>query len=117
MRSYCKHCKSEITSNTNWRHGEDCPICRHERDYVKSLVTPPDYETSAQYEKRTGKKLSDLAAVWIRIKNISAEPDFWLLDTLFEAKKFLAEEFDLGRAIVVAYTPEPPPGEWEPSEG
>ena len=57
MRYYCNYCKSEITSDADWRrHKEDCPICRYDRDYVRSLFKIPDCETPEQYEKRTGKK-------------------------------------------------------------
>jgi len=114
MRYYCKHCKSEITSDVDWRrHKEDCPICRYDRDYVRSLVKIPDYETPTQYEKRTGKKWPDNGAVWF--KHRDGKPFF---DSgIWGVCRYVTSKETGDKVIICAHTPEPPPDEWEPSEG
>jgi len=110
MRCWCKCCNSNIEINSKkWEPDPltmDCPVCRKEREYVKSLVILPDFETPAQYEKRTKKKLSDNAAVWIK----DGEKDLqgWRLDNLDCAID------DQRCFIIVVQTPEPPPDDYVP---
>jgi hypothetical protein len=88
-----------------------CPIC------CELLLIPiPDYETPEQYEKRTGKPVSDDMAVWWRCKSIIS----YLLDTWcwsswsVDYYRNVKNMNDI--QVIIADPPVPPPGDWMPEE-
>ena len=97
MRYYCPECKTEIIT---------CP-----RDteclYCGAIMTVlPDFETPKQYEKRTGKRLSDKAAVWYKRKH-PLDGVLWGI-SLYQNKR------GSDQIIIVVESPEPPPDDWKP---
>jgi len=67
MRYYCESCKTEFKFHKDvWRESawddDICPVCKNPN---YKLIGIPDYETLAQYEKRTGNKFPDNGAVWV----------------------------------------------------
>jgi hypothetical protein len=130
MKYYCEKCKTTSTIDDfliaqwikedadydgegDWNHRWDgsrvlCDICSDEVDEVW-MKCVPDYETPAQYEKRTGKLLSDEAAVWFKPENIYA--DFkWGICRYITAKRN-----DI-KTIVIADPPVPPSDDFVPEE-
>jgi len=104
MRYYCKNCETEFNF-WPWVHvgREKCPVC------VGTMIRIPDFETPEQYEKRTGKELSDHAVVWIKQKDIPQRrytAFYWHKD---DAK-------DISYIVVCPNGPEPPPVDWRPEE-
>jgi hypothetical protein len=81
-----------------------------------NIVLIPDYETPAQYEKRTGKPVADNTAVFY-IKKIEGETHSgWLITTTDTPYfKFLK---DMNRLlfVVIADPPTPPADDWRPEE-
>ena len=107
MRYYCQNCKSEFKPE-GWHEYEgkgDCPFCK-----VGSLVIKiPDFETPAQYEKRTGEKLSDNAAVWQ--KSVGEEK---ILGEWHINYYGVAVEVEINDSSLIVITgPEPPPDDYE----
>jgi len=107
MRYYCESCKSEFITKYS--------MCKCSHCYYPLYTNIPDFETPAQYENRTGKKLSTEAAVWIKCRDregfISVRYDnATRQNKYFYWKKYLVIEY-----ILVANSPEPPPDDWRPS--
>ena len=111
MRYYCPECKNEYNTlnfEVNW-----CFICKH-----SPTVTVPDFETPAQYEKRTGKKWN--GAVWFRYKyvddGINGGSDWcnWHPKTAEEASKspYYSQYKSLEIQRICANSPEPPPDDY-----
>ena len=71
MRYQCKNCKAEF--NFPGDSGR-CPICEHHGYFLPI----PDFEPPEQYEKRTGKTLSDIGLVWV--KDGAADEEGWRSD-------------------------------------
>ena len=110
MKFYCKNCKSVFEPN-GWHEydtkSEECPLCK-----AGKLVVPiPDYETPAQYEKRTGKAFPDNGAVFERLKPIvnAGVSGGWNLIQLG-----LRHGNDTNTDVVIADPPVPPPDDWKP---
>jgi len=112
MKYYCKNCKSIIETGAGISlipdeepcHGTDehlCPICE---SYM--LESIPEYETPAQYEKRTGNAYLDCGLVWIK------HPNGW------DGLRWDTARYTWGdaRLIVIADPPVPPPDDWKPGE-
>ena len=113
MRYYCNNCNGEFKfGNTEirtvWEIDDHCPVCGND-DPDKILIPIPDFETPAQYEKRTGKKLSSNAAVWFKPNR--PVDFFWGICRYESAKR------DKDKIIVVCKSPEPPPDDWQPEAG
>jgi hypothetical protein len=85
-----------------------CPFCTY-FCYIQKL---PDYETPAQYEKRTGKKWNGDGAVWCRVSSKGA----WFIESYNDAvENMFAHDFP-EKQIVCAQSSEPPPDDWKPEE-
>ena len=112
----CTQCK-------NWKT-KDCIECVYCDSYKDSNQLNIDtlkfdnfeqsYLTPAQYEKRTGKKLSDNAAVWYRYFREQEHAEYgWLINSL---KIIRDAEPHYGGTLyyVCAQSPEPPPDDYVP---
>ena len=111
MRVYCKNCDTETNSGTILAINDDgdCELCRA----AGTAELVPEYETPEQYEMRTGKKWPDNGAVWF--KHRDGKPFF---DSgIWGVCRYLTSKETGDKVIICAHTPEPPPDEWEPSEG
>jgi hypothetical protein len=118
VRYYCKNCGSVIVSE-KWSPDyqvfvdSECPLCGVER----AIATIPDYETIAQYEKRTGEPYPDMGLVWYRVE-IIGEPYFceWHTGSYKDAKEECKCADEDGRIyqMVIADPPVPPPDDWKP---
>jgi len=112
MKFYCKNCKSVFEPN-GWHEydtkSEECPLC-----IAGKLVVPiPDYETPAQYEKRTRKPFPDNGLVWVKL---SYETE-WVGNTLYGVQETSKKNWpDPVEHIVIADPPVPPPDGWKPDE-
>jgi len=100
MKYYCSNCKSEITTRFD-DNPKDCYICHADN----GLVEIPDFETLAQYEKRTGNKWN--GAVWVRTVNEALRADY-----VWEVGHCLGEQ--AGFEILCAASPVPPPDNYVP---
>jgi hypothetical protein len=101
MKYYCKNCGS-ILKTEELDYSGYCPICYDCRDgRISQLYLVPDYETPAQYLKRTGKAYPDDGAVWLHIPLYG-----W---RLFSRKPDLD-----GDALVIADPLVPPPDDFMP---
>ena len=120
MRYYCSECKSELIICEHRNNQETycyCPVC-----HSGLLVKLPDFETPAQYEKRTGKKWN--GAVWYRYRYVDDGVNGgsnwygWHLNTAKEARKSPYDskfkKMEIQR--ICAASPEPPPDDWQPEE-
>jgi len=111
MKYWCPECKSELITNE--------PISKKCRFCKGSWIKLPDFETPSQYEKRTGRKLSDgngdNFAVWYRYKDEKRkENPVWTI-----ARLRIVEVMNGGNDIlyfVVSNSPEPPPDDYVPEE-
>jgi hypothetical protein len=128
MKYYCKKCGSiliigeGIDATELFEDGMLCPF-----DFTHGEMKPnPDYETPEQYEKRTGKPVSEDTAVWAKQTYISDWDNKkrlteWIL-TKYEAvkkikKSILENKFGsdaLEIIAVIADPPVPPPDGWKP---
>jgi len=131
MKYYCKRCGSELKTDVN-NYGGYCPICYDCKDGLITRLQPiPDYETAAQYEKRTGKRYPDDGSVWARCGGEQLNQfgrrcfqcdncDFrtlWNITTFYTAKYYTHDsEFECSIIIVIADPPVPPLDEWKPEE-
>ncbi|MDR0512068.1 MAG: hypothetical protein LBG93_03060 [Treponema sp.] len=107
-RYYCKNCKTYLeTKYTMVR----CLCC------YGLFSELPDYETPAQYEKRTWKKWN--GALWAKCINEKCEYHVhsnWIIST---TRSLADDELhkDCSFSIVIcAQSPEPPPADWKPKE-
>jgi len=100
MKFYCK-CGNELTTPGKKSCLSLCP-CGEE------WIPLADFETPAQYEKRTDKKLSNDAAVWF-LANSPHAYFKWGICRYESAKR----DKDI---MIVVQSPEPPPEDWEPIE-
>jgi hypothetical protein len=82
---------------------EKCPIC-----YTYPFRRIPDYETPAQYEKRTGKKWERSWLVWVN--DLPNDPQGWRVDCYANALD------DERHNIICAQLPKSPPDNWSPEE-
>jgi hypothetical protein len=107
---YCKSCKSVIYSD-DWypARNKACPLC----GWNGTIRPIPDYETPQQYEKRTGKPVSDDTAVFYRLK-YSEEFSVWKILPLWELKNHIACYSNLEYQILIADPPVPPHDNWRP---
>ena len=122
---YCENCdwafepSAKVHYSFFYKDYNECPICK-----VLMLIRLPDYETPAQYKKRTGKKLGDASAVWLFLVDF-LEEDYcrfrsWVLFDYKDAKNYIKNAKKLSGIerwhIVCAQSPEPPPDNWRPKE-
>jgi hypothetical protein len=118
MKYYCKNCGSIVITGTGYSlppdeeycHGNEhlCPVCER---YMMKII--PDYETPAQYEKRTGKEFPDDGAVWKKHKYFS----YWECVKLWQAKEELEKTYaNYVEYVVIADPAIPPPKNWKPEE-
>jgi len=136
MKFYCNNCGTEFRFQDGVWDDDNCPVCGNDNpDY--ELIGTPDYETPAQYEKRTGKAFPDNGAVFAQCamrhkdKNNSQCNLCWFSGTWELAhlrlakdhvKSAIAEmseengitEANCGLTIVIADPPVPPPDNWRP---
>jgi len=132
MRYYCPECKSEYAVGKYTTPGY-CTMLYNDLDNDgeecgEILVIIPDFETPAQYEKRTGKKWN--GAVWFRKKNVGigginengdyvSSSNNWdvstveYLDLLYLTKDKDGEPFQ-NLTIFCAASPKPPPYDYVP---
>jgi len=110
MRYYCKDCgtilengeKANTKDFLKFEGGLYCWYCRE----FHPLKRIPDFETPEQYQKRTGKELSDDGLVWV--KDGVADEEGWRADFFWNALD------DLRMFIVCVNGPLPPPDGWRP---
>jgi hypothetical protein len=118
MRYYCKSCETDIllkgnevsvycngTLTTPEKFFDGlCPICDEEMENI------PDYETPAQYEKRTGKAFPKDGLIWVSAWNRWHEEYQWESCTL---ERLNSQGWQI-KFIVIADPPVPPPCNWKP---
>jgi hypothetical protein len=102
MKYYCPKCQSifepGVLKMISGVYG--CPMCKKEMQII------PYYETPEQYEKRTGKPVSDDMAVWVKGEK-------WTICQYFHLHISVKQGFCI---IVIADPPFPPPENWKPEE-
>ena len=104
-RYWCKVCQTELNTEVEYDF-YSCPSCQENGNYSILLEAIPEWETPKQYEARTGKKLSDDAAVWYMCNTKTTWELFYYVEAMDRAGK-----------IVVANSPHPPPEDWEEACG
>ena len=105
---YCEYCTTEFYfyNNGSYKYKDaSCPVC-----HTYPFRQIPDYETPAQYEKRTGKKWNGV--IWTKGKFDVAGWIGCCVETL-EATNILIDHL----YVLCAQSPEPPPDDWKPEEG
>jgi len=102
MKYYCKNCDSEIRTKQFIPENE-CTVCGSDK-----LSIIPDYETPAQYMKRTGKPISDYTACYEYSFMPFPIDRRWRLNNKCHCAK--------DNIIVIADPPIPPPDSWKPEE-
>jgi len=117
MKYYCKNCGSVLTEGEDTRRSEDyvvyCPMCEDE-DYEEVIMEPiHDYETPAQYEKRTGEQYPDNRAVWWRALGYVGKWNIGLYEE-FKHTEHDRESKTGVLILVIADPPIPPPADWKP---
>jgi len=131
MKYYCIRCESELKTEAK-NYGGYCPICYDCKDgLITQLCLIPDYETPAQYEKRTGKQFPDKGAVFVKCDGTQYQDNgdeydqcvecpfsvLWELTDFNTAKFYTSDSEDICSAIyVIADPPIPPPDGWKPEE-
>jgi len=110
MKFYCKNCGTEFRFRDNIWNDDNCPVCGND-DPDYELFYIPDYETLAQYEKRTSKVFPEDGAVWKKHKFFT----YWECVSFRQAKEDLERKWsNYVEFIVIADPPVPPPADWEP---
>jgi len=111
VKYYCKNCGSVIDTDRDLAGLQSCFICgwRYANGYE---TTMPDWETPAQYKKRTGKEYHDKGLVFFRHVYGDGTHSYWKFETYLYAKHVLNDE-----EVVIAEPPIPPPNGWRPAEG
>jgi hypothetical protein len=101
MKYYCKKCGTKLEFEGGYLEDTDyCYICGS----AYELKPIPDWETPADYEKRTGKPFNDNGLVWVKYGK-----DFW------EVAHYGAyKNADCFWKVVIADPPVPPPYDWRP---
>jgi hypothetical protein len=110
-RCYCKHCKTEFRFPDGARDDDNCPVCGNDNpDY--ELIGVPNYETPAQYEKRTGNIFPDDGLLWVMLVN----EKYWEA-IMFGAYKIKCKEWGYTyKYVVIADPPVSPPDDWKPED-
>ena len=103
MKFYCKNCDSDfnIGEKVDVALWQACPICKEGK--LENMIIP-NYETPAQYKKRTGKKYPEEGAVF-------GKPDNKWIATTWSYAKLICNAKD----IVIADPPVPPNDNWRPA--
>jgi len=108
-RCFCNNCKTEFRFPAGAWDDENCPVCGNNApDY--ELIGIPDYETPAQYEKRTGEAYPHNAPVWWKYADSNKK---WRTQSYSYAKRQSTVNNIL---IIIADSPFPPPVDWKPEE-
>jgi len=117
MRYWCPKCDSEIKLGKNVTANEEsCPICCDNffddfiDDEPQALLKLPDFETPAQYEERTGKKLSLKAPVYWKY---AGGLKMWRTQSYGYA---LRQQKENDILIVIGNSPEIPPTDYVSEE-
>ena len=125
-RGYCGNCKTEFSFQDGAWNDDNCPICGNtDPDY--ELIGIPDYETPAQYEKRTGKPFDDDGAVWYKKPYSHIDPKTKTETGEIKYSRWLVSDYERIKMqqfmgilrnciVVIASPPVPPPDDWEPEE-
>jgi hypothetical protein len=78
----------------------------------------PDFETPEQYEKRTGEKLRNNSAVWLRYKHekypLGKNYVGWLVDEYERADFLLKDNRHFDVQVLCVSGVNSPPENWEP---
>ncbi|MCL2174426.1 MAG: hypothetical protein FWB73_00125 [Treponema sp.] len=106
MKHWCPECKSEYVVGEKLTTGYCTMLEDNGEECGEILIELPDFETLAQYEKRTGKKWN--GAVWFKYRFFDKKWKAYALDFL-DGKK--CDYFAL-----CAASPEPPPDDYVPEE-
>jgi hypothetical protein len=109
-RCYCNNCGTEFRFQDGIWDDDNCPVCGND-DPDYELIPIPDYETSKQYEKRTGKPVSNDTVVWCLWTTGNGKKIRWI-DTF----KCANDSNFIIDFIVIADPPVPPPNDWKPEE-
>ena len=115
MRYYCPRCKSEYLVGEKLTAGYCTMLEDTGEECGEILIKLPDFETPAQYENRTGKKLSTKAAVWIKCKNKEGFINVRYDNEARQNKYFYWNKYLDIEYILVVNSPEPLPDSWRPS--
>jgi len=120
VKYYCKKCNAEIRLLTEGDKAQkdengnvECRLCgdgifADAPPEIMSII--PDYETPAQYEKRTGKAYPHNAPVWWKYAGGNKK---WRTQSYSYAKRQSTVNNIL---IVIADSPVPPPVGWKPED-
>jgi len=110
MKFYCKTCRGEFKADestklptlTNGEYMIMCPVCTNFEKYEAVYMEPiPDWETPAQYEKRTGKLYPDDGPVWYLYTQLYGKR-VWKSDSYETAKWYIENHKSCGKEVVVA---------------
>jgi len=112
MRYWCEFCEVEFIFHERFTQediGIICPCCKAGLSYFYKI---PDFETPAQYEKRTGKKWN--GALWAKGVHPELEPYEWLV-----VRRSIWKDEDILNNDKIIFlcannSPEPPPDDYVP---
>jgi hypothetical protein len=113
MKYHCVHCDITIKypENRFLFLSEDSGMGRCVSCGMDTMKPISDYETPAEYEARTGKKLSASAHVWVRCKT-NHDVHSIRYRNLRDGKAFIGCLWCDVDAVLIG-CPEPPPDDWK----
>jgi hypothetical protein len=121
MKYYCKKCKSVFEPGViKSLVGYNCPMCKEVMEHI------PYYETPKQWEKRTGRQLSEDVAVWVKCEKVNYGKDGIEIDECCDCEageRWNIDYFEhfpggdnCNAILVIADPPIPPPDDWKPEK-